>query len=217
MDAIAVLNAGSSSIKFSLFVTRASDLELELHGEIEGLYTLPHFVAKRRDGTKVAEKSWNKRLKLGHDGALDYLIAFLKTQFDDDHLIRVGHRVLHGGTEYKWPVVVDEHVATVIKKLIPLAPLHQPHNLAPIRRLLDRAPEIPQVACFDTSFHTTNPDLAQRSWTSARWTREGSKSFCTTNRDCSACREFPVTCVRSSPQVTKEEWKQTIKRKCQQD
>jgi acetate kinase len=74
----------------------------------------------------------------------------------------VGHRVLHGGTYYNWPVVIDERVATVIEKLIPLAPLHQPHNLAPIRRLLDQAPELPQVACFDTSFHTTNPDLAQR-------------------------------------------------------
>ena len=94
VDAIAVLNAGSSSIKFSLFVTRASDLELELHGEIEGLYTLPHFVAKRPNGTKVAEKSWDKGLKLGHDGALDYLIAFLKTRLADDHLIGVGHRVV---------------------------------------------------------------------------------------------------------------------------
>ena len=161
-DAIAVLNAGSSSIKFSLFVTRASDLELELHGQIEGIYTTPHFIVKRRDGTKVAEKSWDEGSKLGHDGALDYLITFLKSELAHDHLIGVGHRVLHGGTHYKWPVVVDESVATVIEKLVPLAPLHQPHNLAPIRRLLDRAPELPQVACFDTSFHTTNPDLAQR-------------------------------------------------------
>jgi acetate kinase len=74
----------------------------------------------------------------------------------------VGHRVLHGGIDYKWPVIVDERVASAIEKLIPLAPLHQPHNLAPIRRLLDRVPELPQVACFDTSFHTTNPNVAQR-------------------------------------------------------
>ena len=161
-DAIAVLNAGSSSIKFSLFVARDRDLELELHGQIESIYTAPHFIAKRNDGTKIAEKSWDDGSKLGHDGALDHLIAFLKSELAEDHLIAVGHRVLHGGTNYQRPVVIDEHVAAVIEKLIPLAPLHQPHNLAPIRRLLDRAPELPQVACFDTSFHTTNPDLAQR-------------------------------------------------------
>jgi acetate kinase len=161
-DAIAVLNAGSSSIKFSLFIARVNDLELELHGQIESIHTTPHFIAKRRDGTKVAEQSWDQSSKLGHDGGLDYLIAFLKSELANDHLIGVGHRVLHGGTYYNWPVVIDERVATVIEKLIPLAPLHQPHNLAPIRRLLDQAPELPQVACFDTSFHTTNPDLAQR-------------------------------------------------------
>src|SRR5215471_2971409 len=161
-DAIAVLNAGSSSIKFSLFIARDRDLELELHGQIEGIYAAPHFIAKRNDGTKIAEKSWDDGAQLGHDGALDYLIAFLKSELAEDHLIGVGHRVLHGGTNYQRPVVIDEHVATVIENLVPLAPLHQPHNLAPIRRLLDRLPELPQVACFDTSFHTTNPDLAQR-------------------------------------------------------
>jgi acetate kinase len=161
-DAIAVLNAGSSSIKFSLFVARSNDLELELHGQIEGIYGTAHFTVKRHDGKTIAEKSWDEGLRLGHDGALDYLIAFLKSALENDRLIGVGHRVLHGGTEYEWPVVVDEHVATVIQKLVPLAPLHQPHNLAPILRLLKRAPQLPQVACFDTSFHTTNPDLAQR-------------------------------------------------------
>ncbi|HJX90513.1 MAG TPA: acetate/propionate family kinase [Pyrinomonadaceae bacterium] len=161
-DAIAVLNAGSSSIKFSLFVTRGRDLELELHGQIEGIYTAPHFIAKKLDGTKAAEKTWDAGSKFGHDGALDYLITFLKSQIADDHLFGVGHRVLHGGIDYKWPVIVDERVASAIEKLIPLAPLHQPHNLAPIRRLLDRVPELPQVACFDTSFHTTNPNVAQR-------------------------------------------------------
>ena len=161
-DAIAVLNAGSSSIKFSLFFTRSAELELELHGQIEGIYTTPHFIAKRRDGAKAAEKSWGGGSKLGHDGALDHLVAFLRSELADDHLIGVGHRVLHGGVDYKGPVLIDAGVAAAIEKLIPLAPLHQPHNVAPIRRLLDRAPDLPQVACFDTSFHSTNPDLAQR-------------------------------------------------------
>jgi acetate kinase len=160
-DAIAVLNAGSSSIKFSLFVTRASELELELHGQVEGIYTKPHFIAKRRDGT-TAEESWEVGTSLGHDGSLEFLIPFLRRELEHDHLIGVGHRVVHGGPEFKEPVRVDNEVAKGIESLIPLAPLHQPHNVAPIRWLLDRVPELPQVACFDTSFHGTNPEVAQR-------------------------------------------------------
>ena len=161
-EAIAVLNAGSSSIKFSLFVTRNSDLDLELRGQIEGIYNAPHFLAKKPDGTMAAEKFWASGTELGHDGALDHLIAFLRSELAHDHLIGVGHRVVHGGLDYKGPVLVDASVAGEIEKLIPLAPLHQPHNLAPIQRLLQRAPELRQVACFDTSFHTGNPELAQR-------------------------------------------------------
>jgi len=160
-DAIAVLNAGSSSIKFSLFVTRASELELELHGQIEGIYTKPHFTAKRHDGS-AAEESWDEGTSLGHGGCLDYLIPFLRKELEHDHLIGVGHRIVHGGPEFKEPVRVDSAVATGIENLIPLAPLHQPHNVAPIRWLLDRVPDLPQVACFDTSFHSTNPEVAQR-------------------------------------------------------
>src|SRR5215813_4584912 len=160
-DAIAVLNAGSSSIKFSLFATRGSDLELELHGQVEGIYTKPHFIAKRHDET-TAEKSWAEGTSLGHDGTLDYLIPFLRSELEHDHLIGVGHRIVHGGPKVKEPVRVDSEVAKRIESLIPLAPLHQPHNIAPIRWLLNRVPELPQVACFDTSFHSTNPDVAQR-------------------------------------------------------
>jgi len=160
-DAIAVLNAGSSSIKFSLFVTRGSELELELHGQVEGLYTKPHFIAKRSDGTQ-AEKSWPEGTSLGHDGTLDYLIPFLRAELEHDHLIGVGHRIVHGGPQFKEAVRVNAEIADGIEDLVPLAPLHQPHNVAPIRWLLNRVPDLPQVACFDTSFHSTNPDVAQR-------------------------------------------------------
>ena len=160
-DAIAVLNAGSSSVKFSLFVARDRDLELELHGQMEGIYTRPHFICKRQDGT-TAEKSWTEGTSLGHDGTLDYLIPFLRAELEHDHLIGVGHRIVHGGPHFKEPVRVNAEVTKGIEDLIPLAPLHQPHNIAPIRWLLDRVPELPQVACFDTSFHSTNPDVAQR-------------------------------------------------------
>src|SRR5262245_60252010 len=146
-DAIVVVNAGSSSIKFSLFVNRNRDLELEVRGQTEGIYTTPHFVAKRHDGAVVAEKSWPEGTSLGHDGALDHLVAFLRGELAGDHLIGVGHRVVHGGPDYAGPVLVNGGVVASLEKLVPLAPLHQPHNVAPMRRLLERAPELPQVAC----------------------------------------------------------------------
>jgi len=161
-DAIVVLNAGSSSIKFSLFLARGADLELDVRGQIEGIYTAPRFVAKGRDGATRSEKSWSEGTKLGHDASLRHLLDFLKQELADDRLVGVGHRVVHGALDYREPVRLDATVLAKLEKFIPLAPLHQPHNLAPIRALLGAAPELPQVACFDTSFHRTNPEIAQR-------------------------------------------------------
>src|SRR2546429_5758205 len=160
-DAILVLNAGSSSIKLSVFAERVGELALELRGEVEGLYTAPRFLAHDPAGRVVAEKSWGGTT-LGHDGAVDYLSDFLKHHLADHRLVAVGHRVVHGGLEYTAPVRVDAATLKALERFIPLAPLHQPHNLAPIALLLERTPELPQVACFDTSFHRTNPDIAQR-------------------------------------------------------
>ena len=160
-DAIAVLNAGSSSIKFSLFVIRDDQAEVLVRGQIEGIYTTPRFIAKDRQGTLMAEKSWPAGTKLGHDGALEHLFAYVRAEFTGYHLLGVGHRVVHGGLDYTQPVRVDAEVLAKLERLIPLVPLHQPHNLAPIRLLLERRPDLPQVACFDTSFHRTNPYISQ--------------------------------------------------------
>jgi acetate kinase len=160
-DAILVLNAGSSSIKLAVFAVRGGDLALELKGAIEGLYTEPRFQAHDPAGRVVAEKAWG-RSTLGHDGAVEYLSGFLSQQLSDHRLVGVGHRVVHGGLEFTAPVRVTRETLTALERFIPLAPLHQPHNLSPIARLLERAPDLPQVACFDTSFHRTNPDVAQR-------------------------------------------------------
>jgi acetate kinase len=160
-DAIAVLNAGSSSIKFSLFALRGEELDLTLRGQIESIYTAPRFFAKDASGKLQAERSWDEGSKLGHEGALDHLVAFLREQLAGSRLLGVGHRVVHGGLEYTQPVRLDAQVLEGLEKFVPLAPLHQPHNLAPIRLLLERAPDLPQVACFDTSFHRSNPELAQ--------------------------------------------------------
>ena len=159
-DAILVLNAGSSSVKFSLF--SAGELALDLRGQIEGIFTEPHFVARDPSGSTVAEKAWPAGTKLGHGGALEHLLAFLREKLRGDRLAGVGHRIVHGGPEYTGPVRLDKGVLESLRGFVPLAPLHQPHNLAPAALLLEREPDLPQVACFDTSFHRTNPDVAQR-------------------------------------------------------
>lgn len=160
-DAILVLNAGSSSIKFSLFVAQGEELELLLCGQIEGLYTAPHFTARNAAGTGIGAREWSKGTRLGHDGAIDHIIDFLRDHPVEYELIAVGHRVVHGGLKYAEPTLVDADVLANLAKFIPLAPLHQPHNLAPIRVVAERTPRLPQVACFDTAFHRAQSELAQ--------------------------------------------------------
>jgi len=160
-DAIVVLNAGSSSIKFSMFVATGRDLQPHLRGQIEGLFTSPRFIARSGDGSTVAERAWGDGMKLGHDGGIQHLFEFLRGRVVEHRLIGVGHRVVHGGMLHTRPVRLDAGVLGALEKLIPLAPLHQPHNLAPIRVLLERLPQLPQVACFDTSFHHTNPPVSR--------------------------------------------------------
>ena len=160
-DAIAVLNAGSSSLKFSLYAAGDGDLDLVARGQAEGLFTSPKFVAKDRNGSVVDQKAWGDGLKLGHEGALDYLVKVLGEHYSGHRLAAVGHRVVHGGLEYTRPTRVDAGVVDALEKYVPLAPLHQPHNLAPIRLLLARDPKLPQVACFDTAFHRAQPEVAQ--------------------------------------------------------
>ncbi len=159
-DTILVLNAGSSSIKFSLFAEAEGRLDVVASGQVEGIYNAPHFVAKDAAGQRLADE--HADAGLGHEGALAQILDWLQsTQGAGRRLAAVGHRVVHGGTEFTAPVRVDAATVQRLQKFVPLAPLHQPHNLAPMRGLLARAPELPQVACFDTAMHRTNPPLAQ--------------------------------------------------------
>lgn len=160
--AIVVLNAGSSSIKFSLFLERGDELVLDIRGQIEGLYTdQARFAAKGADGTVRGEHGFTGGTAPDHNVALDYLVAFLRSELLDDELVGIGHRVVHGGRRHTHPVRVDAEILKNLETFIPLAPLHQPHNLQPIRRILERLPDMPQFACFDTAFHRTHPEMAQ--------------------------------------------------------
>jgi acetate kinase len=160
-DAIAVINAGSSSVVLTVSRARWRP-PLEVRGQVEGLSTSPRLVVRDSSGRTVAEQSWGEQVRLGHDDAVEHLMGFLREYLAGDRLVGVGHRVVHGGLDYTAPVRVDASVLKALEQLVPLAPLHQPHSLSPIAALLERAPELPQVVCFDTAFHRTNPDVAQR-------------------------------------------------------
>ncbi len=158
-DAILVLNAGSSSLKFSLYTLDAGGPLLAERGQLEGLTTATRFAAATAQGAPRAAREWDHAL--GHEGATTFVLDYLREALAAHRLLAVGHRVVHGGTHFARPVRVDVQIVAELDKLVPLAPLHQPHNLAPIRALLARMPDLPQVACFDTAFHRTMPELAQ--------------------------------------------------------
>lgn len=160
-DVILVLNSGSSSIKFSVFANREEQIKLKFLGQIEALYTSPRFVAKDTAGKEISTHHWGAGTVLGHDGAVVYLTEFLSGQREENFLIAVGHRVVHGGHEFTEPTLVNPELLAKLEEFIPFAPLHQPHNLTPIRVVTQRRPELPQVACFDTAFHCAQPEIAQ--------------------------------------------------------
>lgn len=160
-DALLVLNAGSSSIKFSVFELIGGAPAVFVKGQIEGLNTAPRFIARDGSGETVAERQWDAGATLDHAGAIEHLTGFLGGYRASHRLVAVGHRIVHGGVSRGEPVRIDARVLDELEQLNPLAPLHQPHNLAPVRLLLERRPALPQVACFDTAFHVTAPEVAR--------------------------------------------------------
>ena len=156
-----VLNAGSSSLKFQVYdMVDGAEPRLVWKGLYEGLGSTAHFVVKDTGGKLLDEMSWTSGEEFGHEEALMHLVAWLRQHQEGRTLAAIGHRVVHGGQAFSAPVVVDDHVVQALEKLVPLAPLHQPHNLEPIRIVRRRLPGIPQVACFDTAFHQTQSDIA---------------------------------------------------------
>ena len=156
--AIAVLDSGTSCIRFSL---RGADDTVRTRGRIEAIHTAPRFVARDPAGDILADTSWPSGTRFGHDAAVDHILAHVRETLGATPLDAVGHRVAHGGLAYDKPVVVDGRVLAQLEKLVPMAPMSQPHDLAPMRRLRERAPGVVQVACFDTAFHRTQPEVAQ--------------------------------------------------------
>jgi len=153
MDTILVINAGSSSLKFQVFgIARPGTLKRLVKGQLDGIGTQPRLRVKGSDDAILMDRSYAPEAVGDVSAAIGVAAAWLK---DTQNLapIAIGHRVVHGGPDYGRPVLVDEQVLADLARLTSLAPLHQPHNLAPIGTLLVRFPKLPQVACFDTAFH----------------------------------------------------------------
>ncbi|HXT78613.1 MAG TPA: acetate/propionate family kinase [Acetobacteraceae bacterium] len=161
-DAILALNAGSSSIKFALYRAGIGhDPTLASRGQVEGIGSTPHFVARSPDGTTLKEQSWAEAAP-SFQSLLETVLAWIESHLGADTLIGVGHRIVHGGIDHDRPERVTAALLSALDDLVPLAPLHQPHNIAPIRAIAATRPNLPQVACFDTAFHRTMPAVATR-------------------------------------------------------
>jgi acetate kinase len=173
-----VVNAGSSSIKFTLFHTNGTDsLVAGAAGQVEGIGTQPRFTVKDAAGQPLVDRALPVVDVSHHAGALAVIRAWLHEHHEDATLRAVGHRVLHGGRHFSEPVLVDAKVLAELEALVPLAPLHQPHNLAVIRAVREVSPELPQVACFDTAFHRTQPAIAQAFALPRRLAEEGVRRY----------------------------------------
>lgn len=174
-DALLVINAGSSSLKCSIFLDEDPP-KLLLRGQFDGLLTQPHFTARNASGV-IANHEWDARGPFGHQEALDFLFSWGRRGLGNHRVVAVGHRVVHGGRRLTEPSLVDASLLAELEGLIPLAPLHQPHNVAAIRAVARLAPAIPQVACFDTAFHRPQPAVAQ-AFALPRWcAKEGLQRY----------------------------------------
>lgn len=158
-----VLNAGSSSLKFSAFRQHSSCDELEtlLSGQISGIGSVARFVAKGSDRRLLADHTWGEQDSACRDTLLQYVLSWIRDTLVHDEIVAVGHRVVHGGRALGQPMRVSPKLLEELDSLVPLAPLHQPHNLAPMHILAKNFPDLEQVACFDTAFHSTQPWLAR--------------------------------------------------------
>ena len=154
---IGVINAGSSSLKFSVY----QDERRLLSGQVDGLGARPSASATGPDGEKISPPDLGAPPPATPSEVLPMLLPWLRGQLGEKRISALGHRVVHGGLRHSRPARVTPELLAELEALVPLAPLHEPHNLAPIKMVLTLNPELPQVACFDTAFHRTAPEVEQ--------------------------------------------------------
>ncbi|MGY2847686.1 acetate kinase [Bradyrhizobium sp. USDA 4509] len=160
MDTILVVNAGSSSVKFQVFAVEGEGrLRRQLKGQMDGIGSRPRMRASGSSGEPLADRAYPIEAVADVPAAMSVAAAWLREELNINP-VAVGHRVVHGGPDYAHPVLIDPVVVSRLERYAQLAPLHQPHNLAPIKSLLTNFPALPQVACFDTAFHRDHDPLA---------------------------------------------------------
>jgi acetate kinase len=176
MSTILVVNAGSSSVKFQVFEVGNGDLRRVVRGQMDSIGTRPRLRASTAEGAVAVDRAFGTDEVPDVSAALHTAGAWLREAQGIDP-IAVGHRVVHGGPEYDRPVLIDREVLTRLERYVSLAPLHQPNNLAPIRALLARFPNLPQVACFDTAFHRGHGAVADHFAIPERLYAEGVRRY----------------------------------------
>ena len=177
MDTILTVNAGSSSLKFQIFESDGKlTLTRLLKGQLDGIGVRPRLRANAADKTPLVDQFYAASEIPDVPSAISMAAAWLRLRHDLSP-IAVGHRVVHGGPKYDRPILVDNKIVEELSRYIPLAPLHQPNNLAPIRSLLKSNPELAQVACFDTAFHRGHPAVADHFAIPERFYDEGVRRY----------------------------------------
>ena len=177
MDTILVVNAGSSSVKFQIFgIEGDRELKRLVKGQIDGIGTKPRLAAQANDKSSLIDRSYEPQQVADVPAAISAVAEWLR-ETQSFTLVAVGHRVVHGGPKYDRPVLIDHAVIASLDQYVSLAPLHQPNNLAPIRTLLTRRPELPQVACFDTAFHRGHSAVADHYAIPERFYAEGVRRY----------------------------------------
>lgn len=172
------LNAGSSSIKFAIHdVADLGSGRRLAHGKIEGIGSAPHFVARDADGALLTEYRWPAGSTLAHEALLTPLLGWISSQLGTESLVAVGHRIVHGGATYARPLLLTDAIVNDLARFIPLAPLHQPHNLAAVRAMRKLWPDVPQVGCFDTAFHHSMEPTVTRLALPRKYAAEGMRRY----------------------------------------
>jgi acetate kinase len=177
MDAILVINAGSSSVKFEIFgIERDGALRRLIKGQLDGIGTHPRLFAQDSDKSSLIDRTYAAGEIADVPAAIATVASWLR-ETQSLNLLAVGHRVVHGGPKYDRPVVIDQAVVANLEQYVSLAPLHQPNNLAPIRTLMKARPELLQVACFDTAFHHGHSAVADHYAIPERFYAEGVRRY----------------------------------------
>lgn len=175
--ALISLNSGSSSIKFGLYTLEHDGPRHAAGGKLEGIGSDPRILVRKDDGEVLLEKSWPGEAGLTHEDLLGELYGWAQDHLGEHEIVAVGHRVVHGGGVFHAPQRIDAALVDRLEVFSPLAPLHQPHNLAAIREIARMAPHLLQVACFDTAFHHAMPAVATRLALPRRFAEKGVRRY----------------------------------------